>query len=58
MLLYISWNVNPEIFRMGGFALRYRGHILSIPFILAGIYLIVSKSNRNRIMKEQISSTD
>jgi prolipoprotein diacylglyceryl transferase len=40
-ILQIHWNANPEIFRIGGFALRY----YSIMFILAFVcsYLLLSK---------------
>ncbi len=41
MILYINWNIDPEIFRIGGFALRY----YSLMFVLAFLssYLIMSK---------------
>lgn len=39
--LYINWNVNPEIFRIGGFAIRYYSVLFAIAFILG--YLLVKK---------------
>ncbi len=41
MLLYISWNVNPEIFRVGGFALRYYSLMFALAFIFS--YMLLSK---------------
>lgn len=38
-LLFIKWNVNPEIFRIGGFALRYYSVMFAIAFALG--YLVV-----------------
>lgn len=38
-LVFIKWNVNPEIFRIGGFALRYYSVLFAIAFVLG--YLIV-----------------
>lgn len=33
-LLYINWNINPEIFRIEGFALRYYSVLFAIAFLL------------------------
>lgn len=41
MLLYINWNIDPEIFRIGGFALRYYSLMFALAFI--GSYIILSK---------------
>ncbi len=41
MTLYINWNIDPEIFKIGGFALRYYSLMFVIAF--AGIYFILSK---------------
>ena len=38
-LLYIKWNVNPEIFRIGGFALRYYSILFAIAFVIGYILL-------------------
>ena len=38
-LLWIKWNVNPEIFRIGGFALRYYSLLFAVAFLLG--YLLV-----------------
>ena len=35
--LYIEWNVNPEIFRIGGFALRYYSLLFAIAFIIGNL---------------------
>jgi prolipoprotein diacylglyceryl transferase len=41
MTLYINWNIDPEIFRIGGFAVRYYSIMFALAFI--GSYLILSK---------------
>lgn len=40
MLLHISWNINPEIFRVGGFALRYYSVMFLFAFLFS--YLLLS----------------
>lgn len=40
-LLYINWNINPEIFRIGGFGLRYYSIMFALAFYFS--YLILSK---------------
>jgi phosphatidylglycerol---prolipoprotein diacylglyceryl transferase len=40
-LAYISWNVDPEIFRIGGFAVRWYGLLFALGFFLG--YLILLK---------------
>ena len=40
-LLFIRWNVNPEIVRIGGFALRYYSVLFAIAFLLG--YLLVKR---------------
>lgn len=49
MMLYINWNVNPEIFRIGGFALRY--YSLMFVFAFVASYILLSKI----YIKENIS---
>lgn len=49
MLLYIDWNIDPEIFRIGGFALRYYSLMFALAFI--GSYIILSKM----YIKENVS---
>ncbi|MEO8711818.1 MAG: prolipoprotein diacylglyceryl transferase [Parafilimonas sp.] len=39
--LQIKWNINPEIFRIGGFALRYYSLMFGLAFICS--YLLLSK---------------
>jgi phosphatidylglycerol---prolipoprotein diacylglyceryl transferase len=39
VLLFVNWNINPEIFRIGGFALRYYSLLFAIAFLL-GYYLV------------------
>ena len=34
MIIYINWDVNPEIFRLGGFALRYYSLFFALAFML------------------------
>ena len=41
MLIYINWNINPEIFRIGGFALRYYSLMFAAAFIFS--YFILTK---------------
>lgn len=41
MILYITWNVDPEIFRIGGFALRYYSLMFVFAFYFS--YLLLSK---------------
>lgn len=41
MTLYINWNIDPEIFKIGGFALRYYSLMFVMAF--AGSYFILSK---------------
>ncbi len=50
MILYITWNIDPEIFRIGGFALRYYSIIFALAFI--GSYIILSKI----YVKENVSA--
>lgn len=47
--LYINWNIDPEIFRIGGFALRYYSIMFAFAFI--GSYIILSKI----YIKEKVS---
>lgn len=41
MILYINWNIDPEIFRIGGIALRYYSLMFALAFV--GSYLVLSK---------------
>ena len=34
-IIYINWNINPEIFRIGGFALRYYSLLFALAFIIS-----------------------
>lgn len=45
MLNYVTWNVSPEIFTIGGFSLRYYSAFFAIGFILA--YFIIKHYYRN-----------
>lgn len=38
---YVNWNINPEIFRIGGFALRYYSVLFAVAFVLG--YFLISK---------------
>ncbi len=51
MLIYINWNINPEIFRIGGFALRYYSLMFGAAFIFS--YFILTKifTNENIELK-------
>ncbi len=49
LLLYITWDVNPEIFNFGGFAVRWYGLLFALAFylgyyILAKVFRIENKS--------------
>jgi phosphatidylglycerol---prolipoprotein diacylglyceryl transferase len=47
-LLYIKWNINPEIFRIGGFAIRYYSLMFAAAFLFS--YILLSKIyNRENI---------
>ena len=50
MILYITWNIDPVIFSIGGFALRYYSIMFALAFI--GSYIILSKI----YVKENVSS--
>ena len=41
IFLQINWNINPEIFRIGGFALRYYSKMFAMAFHFS--YLVLSK---------------
>lgn len=41
MLSFITWNVNPEIFSAGGFALRYYSAFFAVGFVLA--YFVIKQ---------------
>jgi phosphatidylglycerol---prolipoprotein diacylglyceryl transferase len=41
MILYLTWNIDPEIFRINGFALRYYSIMFAFAFI--GSYLLLFK---------------
>ncbi len=51
MLAYITWNVNPEIFRIGSFSLRWYGVLFAFAFIFA--YYVLARLFK----KEQIPIT-
>lgn len=48
-LLYINWNVNPEIFRIGGFAVRWYGLLFASSFFFGYLilYKVFKKENIN-----------
>lgn len=53
-LLSIKWNVNPEIFRIGGFALRYYSVLFAIAFAL-GYLLMKSMYKKEGLGEEHLS---
>lgn len=53
-LLFVRWNVNPEIFRIGGFALRYYSILFAIAFIL-GYLLIKSMYQKEGLNQEKLN---
>ncbi len=50
-LLYINWNVNPEIFRFGGFALRYYSLLFALAFIIS-YYLLAFIFKRENVSEK------
>lgn len=54
-LLYINWNIDPEIFKIGGFALRY----YSIMFVLAfgiGYWIMLSIYKRENVPEKSLEA--
>lgn len=51
-LVFIRWNVNPEIFRVGGFALRYYSILFAIAFLLG--YTLVKKMYQKEALKIEL----
>lgn len=49
--LYINWNINPEIFRIGGFALRYYSVFFGVAFLLG--YLLMERMFQKEGLDEQ-----
>lgn len=53
-LLYLKWNVNPEIFRTGGFGLRYYSLLFAVAFFLG--YALVKKMFQRENISEALLS--
>ncbi len=53
MLSFITWNVSPEIFSIGGFALRYYSAFFAIGFILA-YYIIKHYYSQESIPRSEL----
>lgn len=53
-LLSIIWNVNPEIFRIGGFSLRYYSILFAVAFAL-GYFLMKNMYQREGLQDEHLS---
>ena len=51
-LLYINWNINPEIFRIGGFSLRYYSIMFAFAFLFS--YLLLSKIYKRENISQQL----
>ncbi|HUX56837.1 MAG TPA: prolipoprotein diacylglyceryl transferase [Bacteroidales bacterium] len=51
-LLIIPWDVNPEIFRIGSFAVRWYGLLFASSFLFG--YIIMSKIFKNENLKEEV----
>lgn len=47
MILYINWNINPEIFRIGGFALRYYSVMFLFAFAFSYLLLLAIYKKEN-----------
>lgn len=54
MTLYINWNVNPEIFRIGGFALRYYSIMFAFAFLFS--YLLLSRIYKRENISQSLLS--
>ena len=52
-ILSINWNVNPEIFRIGGFAVRWYGLLFVAGFFL-GYYLFQKFCKRERVSEKML----
>src|ERR1039457_2866910 len=46
-LLYITWNVDPEIFRIGGFAVRWYGLLFASSFFFGYLILVKAFAKEN-----------
>ncbi len=51
-LLIIPWDVNPEIFRIGSFAVRWYGLLFASSFLFG--YIIMNKIFRNENLREEV----
>ena len=47
-LLFVHWNMNPEIFRIGGFAVRWYGVLFVSGFIL-GYWMFTKFCQKERV---------
>ncbi|SHE33712.1 prolipoprotein diacylglyceryl transferase [Cnuella takakiae] len=52
LTLYINWNIDPEIFRLGGFALRYYSLLFALAFLLG--YWLMKKMFVRESMPEEL----
>jgi len=55
MTLFINWNIDPEIFRIGGFALRYYSVMFAFAFVFS--YLLLSKIYKRENIPQQLLHT-
>lgn len=55
MTLYINWNIDPEIFRIGGFALRYYSVMFAFAFVFS--YFLLSKIYKKENISQQLLHT-
>lgn len=55
MLQYIHWNVNPEIFTIGGWGPRWYGLLFALSFV-AGYYLMLNYFKRENIKQDVLDS--
>jgi phosphatidylglycerol:prolipoprotein diacylglycerol transferase len=55
MTLFINWNIDPEIFRIGGFALRYYSVMFAFAFVFS--YLLLSKIYKRENTPQQLLHT-
>lgn len=54
-ILQIIWNVNPEIFKLGGFSLRYYSLLFAVAFLL-GYWLMKRMYRKEGLPEEKVGS--
>jgi prolipoprotein diacylglyceryltransferase len=55
LLNYINWNVDPEIFRIGGFAVRWYGLLFAASFLF-GYFIMLQFFKKEKIPVKVLDS--